>query len=134
MDNSTIMRVSLVLNTEGLTKENISTAKKILNHLESDYENPWIDYLSSANFLSTNIQEDFLEKFGLPYSKDNYAKIRYQLIQNSDSIIAVKFNQDESFALDLMMRLNTRLSKGTSFLIVRPAQSSPEFSNVLLSL
>jgi hypothetical protein len=80
MDNSTIMRVSLVLNTEGLTKENISTARKILNHLESDYENPWIDYLSSANFLSTNIQEDFLEKFGLPYSKDNYAKIRYQLI------------------------------------------------------
>jgi hypothetical protein len=136
---SKILKVALITETQGLDDNQLDHARKLLEYLN---QHPPItdltgltrlDMMESGKFLTTNLKKNFEAVFGLEGNAYNFGNIRTQFLLAAETIIALKLNDDESFAIGLVERITSRVSNGVSVLILRK-EGTRDLSLPLLSL
>lgn len=136
---SKILKVALITETDGLDDTKLEPARKLLEHLDqhppiTDLNGQTrLDTMESGKFLTTNLRKHFETVFGLEGNAYNFGNIRTQFLLAAETVIALKLNDDESFAIGLVERITSRVSNGVSVLILKK-EGVRDLSLPLLSL
>jgi len=103
----------------------------MVEYLDTKEGEVQFDTISSKKFLITDLKDKFEETFGIPYNPSNYGNIRNQFVLNADVVIALKLNDEESFAVELLQRIMSKVSHGVAALIARHTSAKPLSDNML---